>query len=145
MRSTGRLFFYVMGQPDESKVTGDRTEAPRRASLTISEAAIDGTCGFPASKVDAEDPRCTKLSISGMFKQVSADDVSIPLPVDFLYLMVSSCTLIIRKKVNAVVPYVPNISILNSVQLKQTRCDNLTWKLFSYSRVSYHCQRYVPD
>lgn len=76
VRSTGRLFFYVMGQPDESNVTLDLHDSPRRASLTISEAAIDGTCGFAASKVDAEDPRCTKLSITGIFKKVSADDVA---------------------------------------------------------------------
>jgi hypothetical protein len=107
-------------------------EKVRRGSGGGQAAASAKVTNLNPSKVDAEDPRCTKLSISGMFKKVSADDVSIPLPVDFLYLMVPSCTLIIRKKVNTVVPYAPNTSILNSVQLWQTRCDNLTWKLYSY-------------
>ncbi|KAL3900546.1 MAG: hypothetical protein SGPRY_012444 [Prymnesium sp.] len=58
-KSTGRLFFYVMGGQDESW----------RASVTISQASVNGTMSCATLKLDPEDPRCAKLTISGMMSK----------------------------------------------------------------------------
>ena len=63
--SSGRVFFYLMGN------------RPLPAALTISEASFDGTCGFAGSKVDPEDPRCAKITLSGQVKESSGDDIAI--------------------------------------------------------------------
>jgi hypothetical protein len=65
-RSTGRLFFYIMN--------GSFSTSSPMASLTVSEAAFNGTCGFAGSKIDPEDPRCAKVTVHGALKLASGAD-----------------------------------------------------------------------
>lgn len=61
--STGRLFFYLMG----SAYTG------HPASLTISETALNTTCGDR----DPEDPRCAKITLTGTMTKLAGEDLSL--------------------------------------------------------------------
>ena len=61
--STGRIFFYLMG-----------SSGSYPASLTVGEAAFNGTCGFAGSKLDPEDPRCAKITLTGSVAQCSGAD-----------------------------------------------------------------------
>jgi hypothetical protein len=61
--STGRLFFYLMGGGS----------AGRPASLTISEAALNTTCG----NRDPEDPRCAKITLTGTMTRLAGKDMSL--------------------------------------------------------------------
>jgi len=65
-KSTGRLFFYLMGM-------GTKPKDDYLASLTISEAALNTTCGDR----DPEDPRCAKIVLSGTMKRSSGVDASL--------------------------------------------------------------------
>ena len=73
-KSTGRLFFYIMGG-FQAGGTSDRTtrDDPYDASLTISQAALNHTTSCDAAKVDAEDPRCAKLTLSGKMGPAKGD------------------------------------------------------------------------
>ena len=62
--STGRLFFYIM--PGKGMDTFD-------ASLTLSQAALNHTRGCVASKLDPEDPRCAKLTFTGVMTKSTGD------------------------------------------------------------------------
>lgn len=70
-KSTGRLFFYLMGDDSSSF----------EAALTMSEAVLDpasyelAQCGS-RSGVDAEDPRCAKITLSGEVVQSTGEDVA---------------------------------------------------------------------
>ena len=65
-KSTGRFFFYLMG-----------TMKPFVGALTIGESAFAGTCGFAGSKIDPEDPRCAKITLSGsLAKATGADEAA---------------------------------------------------------------------
>jgi len=66
--STGRLFFYVMGSTSKQN-----DDAGRLASLTISEAGLNTTCGDR----DPEDPRCAKITLSGTMKKSSGIDIAL--------------------------------------------------------------------
>eukprot|EP00966_Prymnesium_polylepis_P239384 5535950-Prymnesium_polylepis.1 len=46
------------------------------AALTVGEAAFAGTCGFAGSKIDPEDPRCAKITLSGKVTQATGADVA---------------------------------------------------------------------
>lgn len=59
--STGRLFFYIMGGE------GDEWDA----SVTLSQAALQHTTSCEVAKIDPEDPRCAKLTISGKMTKVT--------------------------------------------------------------------------
>ena len=59
---TGRLFFYLMGSATAKRVP---------ASLTISQAALNHTTGCEAAKTDPEDPRCAKLTVTGILAEAS--------------------------------------------------------------------------
>jgi hypothetical protein len=61
--SSGRLFFYLMGDG----------YAGRPASLTISEAALNTTCG----NRDPEDPRCAKITLTGTMRRSTGIDMSL--------------------------------------------------------------------
>lgn len=67
-QTTGRLFFYLMG--DEA--------AAGKVSLTLSEASLDPTlfaqaaCGNADPK-DPEDPRCAKLTLAGKLQACGED------------------------------------------------------------------------
>ena len=68
--SSGRPFFYLMGG------AGDAFSA----SLTISQAALDLTAtsnSCQASKLDPEDPRCAKLTVSGTMTKAMGDDIAL--------------------------------------------------------------------
>lgn len=62
-KSTGRIFFYLMGSM--------QTFA---GALTVGEAAFAGTCGFGGTKIDPEDPRCAKITLSGSISKSSGAD-----------------------------------------------------------------------
>jgi hypothetical protein len=74
--STGRLFFYLM--------TADpgRDGSNFSAALTLSEAVLDpadytaSQCGSRAG-VDPEDPRCAKITISGVVSPCTGDSIKI--------------------------------------------------------------------
>jgi len=59
--STGRLFFYIMGGKDDEW----------DAAVTVSQAALQHTTSCEVAKIDPEDPRCAKLTISGQMTKVS--------------------------------------------------------------------------
>jgi hypothetical protein len=59
---TGRPFFYIMG-----------AYASYKASLTISQAAFNHTTSCEAVKLDPEDPRCAKLTLSGTLQVASGE------------------------------------------------------------------------
>ena len=54
--STGRLWFYMMDAPVESS-------QGYPASITVSEASYNATCGFDGTLLDPEDPRCAKVRV----------------------------------------------------------------------------------
>ena len=62
-KSTGRIFLYLLGSHD-----------PYSASLTVGEAAFNGTCGFAGTQLDPEDPRCAKITLAGSVAQCSGAD-----------------------------------------------------------------------
>jgi len=69
---TGRIFFYLMGSHHLPEST-----------LTVSQASINpnlfafGGCGTSiSSAVDAQDPRCAKISVSGAIHPCNAHDVA---------------------------------------------------------------------
>ena len=65
--STGRLFFYLMGDYEDSLP----------AALTISQAALNSSCGSivpTRAEHDPEDPRCGRLTATGVLKKVSGED-----------------------------------------------------------------------
>lgn len=64
--STGRLYFYIM--------KGSMNEGAWDASLTISQAALNHTHSCDVAKVDMEDPRCAKLTLSGKMTALSGDE-----------------------------------------------------------------------
>eukprot|EP01052_Picozoa_sp_SAG31_P036828 SAG31_NODE_4653_length_3067_cov_27.573787_1_plen_226_part_00 len=83
--STGRLFFYVMtGDPKTeggaSSIGASDTSFP--AALTFSEAIMDpadysaSQCGARKA-VDPEDPRCAKITLTGMMQRSGGGDVDI--------------------------------------------------------------------
>lgn len=65
----GRVFFYLMG----------KHEIPQ-AALTLSQAALDPSlfslsgCGTTKSAVDAQDPRCAKVTLQGSIQSCSTSD-----------------------------------------------------------------------
>jgi len=61
--STGRLFLYLMGSKEDERL----------ASLSISEAALNTSCG----NRDPEDPRCAKIALSGTLKRSSGNNISV--------------------------------------------------------------------
>ena len=67
-KSSGRLFFYLMG--------GETNAAPYKASLTLSQTGINGTCFTGGAQVDPEDPRCAKLTITGTMKLSTGADIA---------------------------------------------------------------------
>jgi len=62
--SGGRIFFYLMS-----------SESNFDAALTVGEAAFAGTCGFAGSKIDPEDPRCAKITVSGSLAKSAGKDI----------------------------------------------------------------------
>eukprot|EP00549_Striatella_unipunctata_P011139 CAMPEP_0118704338 /NCGR_PEP_ID=MMETSP0800-20121206/19175_1 /TAXON_ID=210618 ORGANISM="Striatella unipunctata, Strain CCMP2910" /NCGR_SAMPLE_ID=MMETSP0800 /ASSEMBLY_ACC=CAM_ASM_000638 /LENGTH=421 /DNA_ID=CAMNT_0006606207 /DNA_START=287 /DNA_END=1552 /DNA_ORIENTATION=+ len=71
-QDSGRLFFYLIGAKSIDGV-----------ALTLSEASLNpnlfsiGACGDEGSEMDAEDPRCAKLTISGDLRPCAADSCSV--------------------------------------------------------------------
>ena len=65
-KSTGRLFFYLMG--------GEGTPDTFPASVTISQESLNMTRGCALDKIDPEDPRCAKLTIAGTMTKSTGDD-----------------------------------------------------------------------
>ena len=65
---SGRLFFYIAtsvaaSQPGASSLAD--ADSGCNASLTLSQAALNRSTGCEAAALDPEDPRCTKLTLSG--------------------------------------------------------------------------------
>ena len=82
--STGRLFFYVMtGDPKtEGASSIGASDTSFLAALTFSEAIMDpadysaSQCGARKA-VDPEDPRCAKITLTGMMQPSAGGDVDI--------------------------------------------------------------------
>jgi len=65
---SGRLFFYIAtsvaaSQPGATSLAD--ADSGCNASLTLSQAALNRSTGCEAAALDPEDPRCTKLTLSG--------------------------------------------------------------------------------